>query len=235
MHIFEVRALLRLSGTVGAYIRVMAIPDRCTQKTEIKLQEEHLAERKLVKRCLLGDDAAWEGIVHGYSRRIFSLCYRYTSRREEAEDLTQEIFIRIYQNLRSFRSDTGSFRNWAMRLSRNLIIDRYRKSKRFPQFEGSQELEEMHLEDQTRPGPQRGIEQADASRIIGDALRALSPENKEAVILRDLHGMGYHEMAKMLGISEGTVKSRINRGRMALARQLSRNPALREMRVHLPA
>jgi RNA polymerase sigma-70 factor (ECF subfamily) len=224
-----------VSGTIGAYIRVMAIPDRCIQKTETELQKERLAERKLVRRCLLGDDVAWEEIVHGYSRRIFNLCYRYTSHRAEAEDLTQEIFIRICQNLRSFRSDTGSFRNWAMRLSRNLIIDRYRKSRRIPQFGGSQELEEMHLEDQTRPGPQRRIEQADASRLIGDALRALSPENKEAVILRDLHGMGYHEMAKMLEISEGTVKSRINRGRIALARQLSRNPALREMRAHLPA
>jgi RNA polymerase sigma-70 factor, ECF subfamily len=213
----------------------MAISDRCTRKTEIELQEERCAERKLVRRCLHGDDAAWEEIVQAYSRRIFGLCYRYTGCREEAEDLTQEIFIRIYQNLRSFRSGTGSFRNWAMRLSRNLIIDRYRKSKRVPQFEGSQELEDMHLEDHARPGPQRRIEQADASKIIGAALRALSPENKEAVILRDLHGMGYHEMAALLGISEGTVKSRINRGRMALARQLSRNPALREIRTHLPA
>ncbi len=193
------------------------------------------AEHKLVQRCLRGDDSAWEAIVSGHARRIFGLCYRYTRRREEAEDLTQEIFIRIYQNLRTFRSGTGSFQSWAMRLSRNLIIDRYRQARRIPRFEGSQELEEMHLEDQSRPNPQRRIEQAEASRFIGEALGALSPENKEAVILRDLQGMGYHEMAEVLGISEGTVKSRINRGRLALARQLSRNPALREIRAHLPA
>jgi RNA polymerase sigma-70 factor (ECF subfamily) len=193
------------------------------------------AEHELVQRCLRGDDSAWETIVCGHARRIFGLCYRYTRRREEAEDLTQEIFIRIYQNLGTFRSGTGSFQSWAMRLSRNLSIDKYRQARRIPRFEGSQELEEMHLEDQTRLSPQRRIEQAEASRFIGEALCALSPENKEAVILRDLQGMGYHEMAKVLGISEGTVKSRINRGRLALARQLCRNPALREMRAHLPA
>ncbi len=192
-------------------------------------------EHELVQSCLRGDDSAWETIVCGHARRIFGICYRYTRRREEAEDLTQEIFIRIYQNLGTFRSGTGSFQSWAMRLSRNLIIDRYRQARRIPRFEGSLELEEMHLEDQTRPSPQRRIEQAEASRFVGEALCALSPENKEAVILRDLQGMGYHEMAKVLGISEGTVKSRINRGRLALARQLSRNPAIREMRVHHPA
>jgi RNA polymerase sigma-70 factor, ECF subfamily len=122
-----------------------------------------------------------------------------------------------------------------MRLSRNLIIDRYRQTKRAPRFEGSQELEAMNLEDEMRPSPHRRMEQADASRFIGQALLGLSPENKEAVILRDLQGMPYHEMAQVLGISEGTVKSRINRGRMALARQAFRNPALREMRSRLPA
>lgn len=193
------------------------------------------AEHELVQRCVRGDDSAWESIVRRHAKRIFGLCYRYTRRREEAEDLTQEIFIRIYLNLSTFRSGTGSFQSWAMRLSRNLIIDRYRQARRIPRFSGSQELEEMRLEDHTRPSPQRRIEQAEASRFIGEALRALSPENKEAVILRDLQGMGYHEMARVLGISEGTVKSRINRGRLALARQLSRNPALRGMRTQLPA
>lgn len=190
------------------------------------------AEQDLVLRCLRGDDFAWEEIVHGYARRIFNLCYRYTGRREESEDLTQEIFIRIYQNLKTFRSATGSFQNWAMRLSRNLIIDRYRQAKRCPQFEGSQELEGMNLEDETKPSPQRRMEQAEASRFIAEALGSLSPENKEAIILRDLHGMGYHEMARVLGVPEGTVKSRINRGRLALARQLSRTPAMKEMRAH---
>jgi RNA polymerase sigma-70 factor (ECF subfamily) len=211
--------------------------NRCKNRMESDSMdsEARVAEQSLVRECLQGDDLAWHLIVRRYAGRIFCLCRRYTGRREEAEDLTQEIFIRIYQNLRTFRTETGSFQNWAMRLSRNLIIDKYRQTKRSPLLGGSWELEEMHLEDQSQPDPQRCIEQAEASRLIGKALRALSQENKEAIILRDLQGMGYHEMAKVLGVPEGTVKSRINRGRLALAKQLSRSPALREMRANLPA
>jgi RNA polymerase sigma-70 factor, ECF subfamily len=182
-------------------------------------------DRKLVGRCLQGDEDAWETIVRSHAGRIFGLSYRYTGRRDEAEDLTQEIFIRIYQTLASFRSETGSFTSWALKVSRNLIIDRYRRARRFQQFGGSPELESMNIADEDRPSAQRRVEQAEASRILRTALRSLSPENKEAIILRDLEGMGYQEMAEVLGVPEGTVKSRISRGRLALARTLSRNPA----------
>ncbi len=212
----------------------MAILYRTVRTTET-LTPDGSIDRNLVKSCLHGDDLAWETIVRSYAGRIFCLCYRYTGRRDEAEDLTQEIFIRIYQNLHSFREGTGSFRNWVLRLSRNLIIDRYRQARRFQQCGGSLELEKMHLEDRGKPSPQRKIEQAEASRIIREALRTLSPENKEAIILRDLEGMGYQEMADVLGIPEGTVKSRISRGRLALARHLSRHPALKELHFELPA
>jgi RNA polymerase sigma-70 factor (ECF subfamily) len=206
-----------------------------TGQKDMTESEVRTEELQLVRECLRGDDLAWETIVGRYARRIFCLCYRFTNRREEAEDLTQEIFIRIYQSLSTFRADTGSFQNWALRLSRNLIIDRYRQLKRAPQVDGSQELEEMQLEDHTRPNPQRRVEQAEVSLMLSAALGSLSPENKEAIILRDLHGMGYHEMARVLGVPEGTIKSRINRGRSALARQLSRNPAMREMCSCIPA
>jgi RNA polymerase sigma-70 factor, ECF subfamily len=201
------------------------------RKTEKGLKPESIVNPLLVRRCLHGDEDAWETIVRAYAGRIFGLSYRYTGRREEAEDLTQEIFIRIYQSLGSFHMETGSFTSWALKLSRNLIIDRYRRSRRFQQCGGSPEIEAMHLEDENRPGPQRNFEQAEASRVLREALRSLSPENKEAIILRDLQGMGYQEMAEVLGVPEGTVKSRINRGRLALARSLSRHPELREVRV----
>lgn len=193
-------------------------------------EEASAADRKLVALCLIGDDNAWEKIVSSYAGRIFRLCYRYTMCREEAEDLTQEIFIRIYQNLSSFRSTTGSFQNWALRLSRNLVIDRYRQKRRFQQFGGSLELDAMQLPDHNRPSPERKMEQVEAARLIRDALHALSPESKEAIILRDLEGMGYQEMAAVLGVPEGTVKSRISRGRLALARQVTRNIARSETR-----
>jgi RNA polymerase sigma-70 factor (ECF subfamily) len=186
---------------------------------------------KLVERCLQGDDAAWESIVTSYSRRIYNLSYRYTNRRDEAEDLTQEIFIKVYQNLKSYRSDSGSFQNWVLRVGRNLIIDHYRQARRFQQAGGSEELETMNVKDDRTPNPQRAAEQLEASRFLMEGLQALSPELKEAVILRDLEGTTYQEISEMLGIPEGTVKSRINRGRLELTKLLTKRRAQTGMHI----
>jgi RNA polymerase sigma-70 factor (ECF subfamily) len=185
-------------------------------------------EAKLVERCLQGDDAAWETIVTSYTRRIYNIGYRYTGRRAEAEDLAQEIFIRIYQNLKSYRADAGSLQNWILKVARNLIIDHYRQTRRFRQAGGSDELETLDLSDETQPNPLRSVESAEASRFLHDGLAALSPELKEAVILRDIEGMTYQEIAELLAIPEGTVKSRINRGRIELAKLLTKRRAQSE-------
>jgi RNA polymerase sigma-70 factor (ECF subfamily) len=175
---------------------------------------------KLVERCLQGDDAAWEAIVTTYARRIHNLCYRYTGRKAEAEDLAQEIFIRIYQNLKAFRPEAGNLVNWILKVGRNLIIDHYRQTRRFQHAAGSEEMETMNLSDDKLPDAHRLVEQSEASRFLRDGLQALSPELKEAVILRDLEGMAYQEIAQLLNVPEGTVKSRINRGRIELAKLL---------------
>src|SRR5512147_1918269 len=177
-------------------------------------------EQKLVERCLQGDDAAWEMVVTTYGRRIYNLSYRYTNRKDEAEDLTQEILIRVYQNLKSYRFEAGSFQNWILRVARNLIIDHYRQVRRYPQSGGSEELEAMNIKDDKIPNPQRNVEQAEASRFLRDGLQCLAPELKEAIILRDLEGMAYNDMADLLNVPEGTIKSRINRGRLELAKLL---------------
>lgn len=179
-------------------------------------------DEKLVERCLQGDDAAWETIVNSFGRRVYNLSYRYTGRKEEAEDLTQEIFIRVYQNLKSYRSDAGTFQNWVLKVGRNLIIDHYRQTRRFQQAAGTEEMETMNLRDNKLPNPHRAAEQLEASRFLQDGLQALSPELKEAIILRDLEGMAYQEIAELLSIPEGTVKSRINRGRLELAKLLTK-------------
>ena len=175
---------------------------------------------KLVERCLQGDDAAWEAIVTSYARRIYNLCYRYTGRTDEAEDLTQESFIRIYQNLKTFRPEAGNLVNWILKVARNLIIDHYRQTRRFQHAAGSEEMETMNLSDEKLPDAHRLVEQSEASRFLRDGLQALSPELKEAVILRDLEGMAYQEIAQLLNVPEGTVKSRINRGRIELTKLL---------------
>jgi len=182
-------------------------------------------DEKLVERCLQGDDAAWESIVTSYTRRLYNLSYRYTNRRDEAEDLTQEIFIKIYQNLKSFRSEAGSFQSWILKVGRNLIIDHYRQSRRYQPVAGSEEIETMNVKDDKAPNPHRAVEQLDAARFLMEGLQGIAPELKEAVILRDLEGMAYQEMADLLGIPEGTVKSRINRGRLELTKLLTRRRA----------
>jgi RNA polymerase sigma-70 factor, ECF subfamily len=182
-------------------------------------------DEKLVERCLQGDDSAWERIVNSYGRRVYNLSYRYTSRKDEAEDLTQDIFIRVYQNLKSFRSEAGSFQSWILKIGRNLIIDHYRQTRRFQQSGGSEELESLNIPDEHVPNPQRVAEQSEAARFLREGLQALSPELKEAIVLRDLEGMAYQEISDLLGIPEGTVKSRINRGRLELAKLLTKRRA----------
>jgi RNA polymerase sigma-70 factor (ECF subfamily) len=145
--------------------------------------------------------------------------------------LTQEIFIRVYQNLKSFRSESGSFQSWIMKVGRNLVIDHYRRTRRYQQAAGSEEMETMNLRDDKIPSPQRVSEQSETSRFVAAGLQALSPELKEAIILRDLEGMAYMEIAELLGIPEGTVKSRINRARLELAKLLTKRRAQAGLQV----
>ena len=177
-------------------------------------------ETRIVERCLQGDDSAWETIVRHYGKRVYNLSYRYVNRRDEAEDLTQEIFIKVYQNLKSFHPDMGSLRNWILKIGRNLIIDRYRQTRRFQAIGGTEEMEAMNLEDKNTPDPLRAAEQEEASAFLMSGLVALPPELKEAIILRDLEKLSYQEITDLLAIPEGTVKSRINRGRLELAKLL---------------
>jgi RNA polymerase sigma-70 factor, ECF subfamily len=188
-------------------------------------------DNKMVERCLQGDDSAWEMVVKAYGQRIFNLSYRYMARREEAEDLTQEVLIRVYQNLKSYRPEAGSFQNWILRVARNQIIDRYRQVRRYPRMDGSEELEGSSLPDDKIPSPQRAAEQIESSQILHEALQALPPELKEAVILRDIEDMPYQEIADLLSVPEGTVKSRINRGRLELSRVLMKRRAQLGMRT----
>jgi RNA polymerase sigma-70 factor (ECF subfamily) len=186
---------------------------------------------QLVERCLEGNSFAWETVVNSYSRRIYNLSYRYVNRRDIAEDLTQEILIRIYQNLKTYRPEMGSLQNWILRVARNLIIDHYRQARRFPQAGGSEELEALNIRDDRTPNPQRTAEQQEAAQFLQKGIQALSPELKEAVILRDIEGMAYQEISDLLGVPEGTVKSRINRGRIELTKVLVKRRARAGMAV----
>jgi len=186
-------------------------------------------DAELVRRCRAGESAAWEQIVRDYSRRIYNLAYRFTGKHEAAEDLTQEVFIRVYRSLDQYDPIAGDLSNWLMRLARNLIIDDYRKRQRTP-TEGSEDLEEhiFHLTNR-EDSPQRKIERQEQKLQVQSAIDKLSPELRECVILRDIEELSYQEIVDLLRIPEGTVKSRINRGRIELAKILRRMKVQYEM------
>lgn len=181
-------------------------------------------ETILVGRCLSGEQAAWEEMVKLYTKRVYALCYRFTNKENEAQDLTQEVFLRVFRTLVSFRAGEGSFGVWLMRLTRNLLVDHYRRTKKERVTDALEDklavLEEKTAQHSRTDGLLAGRE---AGELLQVALQKLSPELREAVILRDLQDMEYREIANVLSIPEGTVKSRLNRGRAELARVLRRN------------
>jgi RNA polymerase sigma-70 factor (ECF subfamily) len=184
----------------------------------------------LVRRCVAGDSESWEQIVRQYNRRIYNVCYRFTGSADAAEDLAQEVFIKMYRTLNSYSSDKGGFTTWIMTMTRNLLVDHFRKSKQdrvtdsldagITEDEDSVPLSDR-IEDSGLSADER-IQRRETQEMVQKAIQKLSPELREAVILRDLQDMDYKGIAVALKVPEGTVKSRINRGRMELARLLSR-------------
>jgi RNA polymerase sigma-70 factor (ECF subfamily) len=176
----------------------------------------------LAERCQAGDPTAWELVVRQFSRRIYNLAYRFTNNAESAEDLTQDVFIRVYRSLGQYDPQQGSLSNWLMRLARNLIIDDYRRRRRTP-TQGSESIDDhaYHLTG-VGDGPERSLRRDQRRSQVRTAIQKLSPDLRECVILRDIEELSYAEIVDLLKIPEGTVKSRINRGRIELARILKR-------------
>ena len=178
---------------------------------------------ELVRRARAGDGAAWEEIVVGFSRRIFNLAYRFTSSIDAAEDLTQEVFIRIYKTLDQYDAKQGDLSNWLMRLARNLIIDDYRHRQRNSQNTMADDVDEhaYHLRS-VGTSAHKELERRELAAQVQEGIDKLPSDLRTCVILRDIEEMTYQEIVDVLQIPEGTVKSRINRGRIELAKILRR-------------
>ncbi len=184
----------------------------------------------LVRRCISGDAAAWQEIVQRYHRRIYNICYRFAGSADDAQDLTQEVFIKMYRTLSSYDVERGAFMTWITTITRNLLVDHFRKSKQDritdsldatpSEHEDSMPLVEQ-IQDKSLP-PDSRVQSRETGETVHRALQKLSPDLREAVILRDLQDLDYREIATVLKVPEGTVKSRINRGRAELARLLQR-------------
>jgi len=197
--------------------------------TEVRAQVEP-DWSEVVRRCLSGESPAWTELVRAHHRRVYALCYRFTNSGTDAEDLTQDVFLKIYANLKSFDTERGSLQVWIATLTRNLLVDHFRRSRNLRATgsldEGWDETGELRPIDRLEAkGPTQHdlATRRELAKMVQHALASVSPELREAVILRDLQDMDYKEIAQVLSIPEGTVKSRISRGRAELARLLERN------------
>lgn len=177
------------------------------------------SEADLVQRCLEGDAAAWDTLARVYWKRVFNIAYKFVAQFDEAEDLTQEIFVKLFRALPTYDRRAG-FETWLTRVSRNLCIDRHRRRRREEErFTDEVDPDTIQL-DELVSRPDATLEQRDQVAMVRRALAKLPSTYREAVALRDVHDLSYEEIAHRLQLPEGTVKSRINRGRKELARHL---------------
>lgn len=175
----------------------------------------------LITRCLAGDQSAWDQIVRQHWRKVFNIAYKFTGKHDEAEDLTQDVFLKVFKSLHTF-DQRANFQTWLVSVSRNLCIDHYRSVRK----------ERETIDRAVDPGDlapvaptasaYTALEQRDRVDLLRKALEHLPLTLRSAVLLRDIQELSYQEIARRLGLPEGTVKSRINRGRTELAREIKR-------------
>jgi RNA polymerase sigma-70 factor, ECF subfamily len=217
----------------GGASGVLGGGSRGAQASQLARGEVRLLEidwSQIVRRCMDGDSGAWAQLVREHHRRVYGLCYRFTGSPADAEDLTQDVFLKIYSNLASFDTGRGSLQVWITTMTRNLLVDNFRRTKNQRATssldDGWDQTEELKPVDRLTshgPSPHEMAAKKELEKMVQNALSHVSVELREAVILRDLQDMDYKEIAQVLGIPEGTVKSRISRGRAELARLLERN------------
>src|SRR5437660_6307069 len=175
----------------------------------------------LIQRCLQGDQVAWEEIVRTYWRKVFNVAYKFVGKHDQAEDLAQDIFLKIFKSLDTF-DRRANFQTWLISVSRNLCIDHYR-SVRKERETIDRDVDANELTPASREeGPIAALEHRDRVALLRQALAALPDTLRTAVLMRDIQELSYQEIAERLRLPEGTVKSRINRGRTELARQIKK-------------
>lgn len=166
----------------------------------------------------------WEEVVQAHSAKVYRLAYRLTGNKHDAEDLTQEVFVRVFRSLENFQP--GTLDGWLHRITTNLFLDQARRRSRI-RFDGMTEETQSRLPS-NGPGPERSFEFNNLDVDIARALEELPPDFRAAVVLCDLEGLSYDEVARALDVKLGTVRSRIHRGRAMLKEKLAhRDPQQR--------
>ncbi|MEW5806347.1 MAG: RNA polymerase sigma factor [Acidobacteriota bacterium] len=181
-------------------------------------------DKVLIERCHTGDPQAWEALVEKYSKRIFNLVFQFTSNIEDSEDLTQEIFLKVFNGLRRFNIDTP-FLPWLIRVAKNFCIDNYRERSRNKMIKDDGSIIDRQRDYTYHPF--NSLLEKERAGIIMKGIQSLSEEMRTVIILRDIQGFNYAEIAASLQVPEGTVKSRINRGRIELAGILKKTKKLK--------
>ncbi|WP_336712523.1 RNA polymerase sigma factor SigE [Arthrobacter sp. USHLN218] len=174
----------------------------------------------------------WEEVVVNHSAKVYRLAYRLTGNKHDAEDLTQEVFVRVFRSLENFKP--GTLDGWLHRITTNLFLDQARRKSRI-RFDGLSEDAEAKIPGKD-PGPERSFEFNNLDIDVQTALEELPPDFRAAVVLCDLEGLSYDEVSEALGVKLGTVRSRIHRGRTMLREKLAhRDPAAKRVsRLKLP-
>jgi len=184
---------------------------------------------ELVQLCLNGDDEAWARLVEEYRGLVYSICYLFCGSTQDAEDLVQDAFVKIWMNLGSYDPARGELKGWIATVARNQRVDRFRRSSQERRTDSIDTVVEgRDLSGKTaisiaeriadpRPTPHDVAVTSELTAIVTGAVKKISPEMREVVTMRFVHGLDPQEIAHRLRIPEGTVKSRTNRGRAQLA------------------
>lgn len=187
--------------------------------------QSHDEEQALIARLRRRENEAFTELVRLYQHRIFGLLLRMVGQPDEAEELAQEVFVNVYRAIDSFRGD-ASLRTWMYRIATNQAKNRIKYLNR--RRAGQQDSLDDHADESSFlplgepvPRPDRAAEGAEMERVVAAALAALDPEHREVLVLRDIEGLAYDEIAEVLGLAEGTVKSRLFRARYALKQRIA--------------
>ncbi len=181
------------------------------------------SDGEILERVRSGDRRAFEGIVLKYQDAVYNLCRYMTGGSGDAEDVTQDTFIKAYRNLEKFR-DTGSFSSWLYRIAVNTCLDLLRRPVPGRLFRTSPDGERFALETASNaPTPEETLQSKQARSAVERAVSSLSPKLKAVIVLNEIEGLSYEEVSEVLGISTGTVKSRLSRAREELRKRLKRS------------
>ena len=182
-------------------------------------------EKILIERASSGDPEAFNRLMANHERRMYAVALRMCANREDAQDCLQEAMLRVYRAIGGFKGES-SFSTWLYRITTNTCLDELRRRKNKQASSLDDLLEEGWAPSDERGSPERHALRAEAARVLHQAIRELPDDMRAAVVLRDIQGCAYEEIARALDINVGTIKSRISRGREKLREKLKENPEL---------